>query len=196
MKLPFLAPLLLLSVAITAPAQNSVLRGEVEEFENDSTRFLLEDTRIELRSTFVNLAQLVSSGNQRLEVEFVSAAPNPIVRVLSATPEQERFEFEPLIEGQTTAFEVAGPAGAAAVVFLDVTANTSFFPFGVLGSWVLGPSPIVLGQTAIRPDGEGEILLPIPAQTNLVGVRFTGQALIIDGANSLLTNPDSEVVRN
>lgn len=181
-------------LAVSTVAQTAVVRGEVDEFPGSRTRFLLEDTRVELVSNAVDLRALEERGYYEFTVEEVAGAPSPTLTVLAATPTAETFGFDRLQIGATTVFEVNGRAGAFGQVFLQATDATGFLPLGSLGSWLLGVEALPVGRATIRGDGEGELSLTIPNVPELIGTRITGQAAIVDGSTVRFTNPDSQVV--
>ncbi len=183
-----------LSFSTLALAQTFTVRGEVES--NDGQRIRMESTRVLLESSAVNLVALEDTGYYRFRVEDVGTPGQPRLRVLSAERDRDRFGFERLAIGQSTFFEVAGTPGARGFVFLDTFAATGVTVVPGIGGWLLSANALPVGSTAIRPDGEGTLRLDVPDSAALLGVRFTGQAAVVDGDRVVFTNPGAQTVRD
>lgn len=182
-------------LATLLPAQSVTLRGTIEDVQGTANQFFLDGTNVSLFSTALNLNQL--QGQQLvMQVVDVGVPGAPLVRVDSAVPATQILNMGNLRLGQTSTFDAVAPTNSLACFFLDLTANTSFFPLFDWGSWVLSPTPVPIGASFTTAPNLVQMPFTTPADPSLTGLHITCQALICEpGGLWYLSNPDDKTVR-
>ena len=195
MKISYVLPIAAL-VATSLTAQTQLLRGKVEDVRQTQNKFVLDCTSIPLTSTKLNLNLLV--GNQYImQVVNKGTASSPMLEVQSVTATTKVFDMGNIRLGRADRWQVRGKAGSKTVVAVTATALTGYVPLGSLGTFLLGPNFAVVGQGAINQLGVFEFRLQPPNMNSLVGMSFTGQALVQEPNGFLfLSNPDCKQVRS
>lgn len=179
----------------TAAAQNHTIQGKVEDVQGTQNQFVLDGTVVPVFSTALNLNQWV--GQQAvLDVVDVGSAGAPLLRIDAATPTTKVMDMGNLRLNQSSTFEVFAPAGTAAFVFLDFTANTGFAPIpGLGGAWLLGLSPYLLASGFTNGAGVFQTTFATPNVPALVGTDVSGQALTSSGGLWGFSNVDSRTIQ-
>lgn len=177
----------------TLAAQTHTLRGKVEDVQGTTNQFFLDGTNLPVVSSALNLNTWV--GQQAiLQVVNIGTASAPVVRVDAAVATIKVMDMGNLRLGQTSTFEVTAPAGSAAFMFMDFTANTQFLPFPAFGVWVLGMAPHLLAAGITNGQNQFQTPFATPAIPSLIGLQITSQALVGDHGNWFFSNPDGKTV--
>lgn len=181
-------------VAASAVAQGQIVRGEVEDVRNTFNQFYFKCTNIPVTSTAVSLAAIQDTQGE-FTVQNVGTATSPAFEVLSFTPALKQFDMGNIRLGRTDTWEITGAPGELFFFFVGATNNTGYTPFGAAGTWLLGMDAATLVTGVIPPLGRFQTQIGPPNNQQLVGLEFTGQALIGGPAGWKLTNPDCKTVR-
>ena len=193
-----LSSLLLVSglLATTLTAQTQLLRGKVEDVRNTQNQFYLDCTNIPLTSANLNLNTMV--GQQFvMQVVNTGSATSPRLEIKSVTATTKVFDMGNIRLGRSDRWQVRWKAGSRVVVGVTATAQTSYVPLGPLGTFLLGPYFGVLARGQTNQLGAYEFSYQPPNISTLVGMSFTGQALVQEpGGFLLLSNPDCKEVRS
>jgi hypothetical protein len=201
--LRFLVPVpaasLLLAAALL-PAQTQLVRGDIDSI-SQSNRFRLDCTNIQLVTSTVNLQQLHDASKQQdieyeLQVRDVSQPGQAILDVLSARPIAEMFDMGNIRFGRADTWEVFGPAGSTAAIFVTTPSFTSYGPFGAAGTWLLGANAVLFAHGPVASNGRYQLRYQPPTIPSLIGLTVVGQALLIQNGVLTLTNPDCRDVRS
>jgi hypothetical protein len=194
MKLLSFPPLALTALALSLPAQTQLVRGKVEDIPQ-TNRFVLDCTSIPLVSTTLDLNAMV--GNQwNLQVVNVGTATNPILDVRSATSAVKIFDMGNLRIGRAERWQVNHAPGSQTAVFVNATSLTTYGPFGAAGTWLLGGNSVFMTGGTVNNQGQFEFSFTTPNVPQLVGVSFSGQALVMTLANELvIANADCKEIR-
>ena len=177
-------------LAPTVTAQTQLLRGKVEDVKNTQNRFVLDCTNIPLTSTRLNLNLLV--GQQYImQVTNTGTATSPSLEVQSVTATTKIFDMGNIRLGRSDRWQVRGKPNSTTAVGVTATSLTSYTPMGPLGTFLLGPNFVLLRRGTLNQLGVFEFSYQPPNLTSLVGMSFTGQALIQEpNGFLLLSNPD------
>lgn len=194
MSCKLLPSALFAAFAALLPAQNQIVRGDVEDVQNTSNRFFLKCTNIPLVSSALNLNNLLNS-DWILDVRNVGSATSPVLDVLAATQTTKVFDMGNLRLNRADRWQVRAAPGSFALMLLDATANTGWLPFGALGAWLLSGNAAVVRSGTTNGLGVFETSVFVPNLPALVGMSFTGQALVASGSTLLLSNADCKDVR-
>ncbi|MCC6669997.1 MAG: hypothetical protein IT458_02985 [Planctomycetes bacterium] len=183
----------LLFAGLLAAQQTQPVRGKVEDVPG-TNRFVLDCTNIPLQSSTLNLNTLVGA-QWVLDVVNVGSATNPVLDVRAATAAQKLFDMGNLRIGRSDRWQVSAPAGSAAGVWLTGTPLTGYAPFGALGTWLLGPTFVLVNSGTTNQLGVFEFNFAPPALTNLVGQSFTAQAITMTNNQLTITNADCKALQ-
>lgn len=190
--LPLLSSSLLF--VVTLAAQTETLRGKVEDVQGTANQFFLDGTNLPLVSTALNLNLWV--GQQAiLQVVNIGTATAPVIRVDAAVATTQVMDIHNLRLGQTNNMEVFAPAGSAAFIFLDFTANTGFLPAGAFGVWLLSASPYLHAGGITAAQNVFQAPFTTPNIPSLVGLQITSQAFVGDHGTWFFSNPDGKTVQ-
>ena len=182
-----------IALGTTVCAQTQLVRGKVEDVSG-TNRFVLDCTSIPLVSTALNLSSLV--GQQwNLQVVNTGTATSPVLDVRSATAATKIFDMGNLKIGSPERWQVNAQPGAMAAMFVNATAATSYLPFGAAGTWLLGPQAPLLAQGTVSGQGQLEVRFTMPNLPQLIGTSFSGQAIVLQSNQLILTNADCRDVR-
>lgn len=189
-------PLLTCSLlfAATLAAQTVTLRGKVEDVQGTANQFYLDGTNLPVVSTALNLNLWV--GQQAvMQVVNIGSATAPVIRVDAAVATTKVMDMGNLRLGQTSTMEVIAPAGSAAFLFMDFTANTGFLPAGGFGTWLLSTSPYLHAGGLTNAQNSFQAPFTTPAIQSLLGLAVTTQAFVGDHGNWFFSNPDNKTVQ-
>ena len=181
-------------------AQTQLVRGDIDGIKN-TRLFQLDCTHIRLVSTTVNLQKLHDASRQNnieyeMQVRDVSSGGTKMLNVISAKAITEMMNMGNLRFGRSDTWEVFGPSGSLAVVFLQSRSMTSYLPLGSAGTWLLGGNAILFNFGTIT-NGSFRFNFQPPTIQSLVGQEFSSQALIVSRNGGLtITNPDCKEVRS
>jgi hypothetical protein len=191
----FLAVTACLLTASFAAAQTETLRGKVEDVQGTPNSFFLDGTNLPLVSTALNLNAWV--GQQAvMQVVDIGTAAAPLLRVDAAIATTKVMDMGNMRLGQTSTWQVAAPNGSFALIAVDFTANTGFFPLGSFGSYLLGASPVLLASGFTNPANVFEVQLTTPPDQTLLGLGVTSQAIVGEPGNTwYFSNPDNKTVQ-
>lgn len=184
----------LLALAATAPAQDVVLRGKVEDVSGTTNRFVVDCTDTALTSAAFDLNAWVG---QQVELTgtWNGSSASPSVEVTAIAPIAESFEIGGGAKiGDQAVFAVTSNPGDLTVMFAALGAG--FAPTRRAGTLLLDANPIVeIGSGVVRGDGRLEITVDIPDDPSIVGIEVFGQALIAFAAGGKTwSNPDCKTI--
>ena len=175
-------------------AQTQLVRGKVEDVSG-TNRFILDCTTIPLVSRALNLNTLVGA-QWNLQVIDVGTPGAPRLDVQSATPATKIFDMGNLRFGRAERWQVNYTPGSMTAVFVQATSATSYLPLGAAGAWLLGANAAFVNAGVVNGQGQFEFRLTMPTIPSLVGVSFSGQAVVAPpSAPLLITNADCREVR-
>lgn len=190
--LPLLSSSLLF--VVTLAAQTETLRGKVEDVPGTANQFFLDGTNLPLVSTALNLNLWV--GQQAiLQVVNIGTATAPVLRVDTAVATTQVMDMHNLRLGHTNNMEVFAPAGSAAFILMDLTANTGFLPLGAWGVWLLGTSPYLHAGGITTALNVFQAPFTTPNIPSLVGLQISSQAFVGDHGTWFFSNPDGKTVQ-
>jgi hypothetical protein len=166
-------------------------KGKVEDVSGMPGLFIVDCTGIHLTSSTLTLQSFVG---QQTEIQGMwnGSFTDPSVEVTSIAAAFEEFEIGGSVKiGEIARLHVNGVPGNTFLIFGSL--ESSFFPLPTAGAVLIDPdSAEILGSGTISAAGFIELDAPIPNAPALIGLSYTGQALIRDVTNNvfMLTTND------
>lgn len=122
----------------------------------------------------------------------------PKVAVSFAALTDKMLDFTKFATGQKTLGWVTAHDGAFVTVSLDVQEHVRWTTMPGAGVWTLCPDPCGFAQGYVTAgDGAFRFAFEVPADDSLIGLAFTGQAIVTDPAMPAgirLSNPETRTV--
>ena len=190
----------LLMASVTA--QTQLVRGEVDSIQG-TNQFRLDCTtvRVVTSAPGINLQTLHDLTQQNdnvleLQVINVGTVAQPVLDIQSFAVIPELFDMGNLRIGESQSWEVFGPVGASAFVFLTVEAATGYLPFAGAGAWVMGGNAVLFRAGTVGGQGRFRFEFTTPNLPTAIGTVLTAQAATVVGSTLTLTNPDCKEIEN
>ena len=187
-----LLPFLLVAAAT---AQTQLVRGKVEDVRHTQGKFILDCTKIPLQSSKFNL-NLMTGQIFELTVMNRGSLASPVLEIVGKKTMAKIFDMGNLRFGRAETWQVRAESGSATLIFVNATSSASYLPLGPIGTWLLGPGAIPLVAGIVNTRGLFQFKLTMPTIPALVGVSFSGQAVVSKGNKLILSNTDCKTVRN
>ncbi|MCA8951860.1 MAG: hypothetical protein KDE27_20285 [Planctomycetes bacterium] len=187
---------LLATVAVALPAQTQTLRGGVEDVQGTQNQFFLDCTNLPMFSNTINLNQWTNT-EAIMQVVNVGTAQNPMLRVDQIAAANKIMDMGNLRFGQSNTWEVNAPAGSFCMVFIDFLWNTGYTPYGSVGTYLLGPTPVSFRSGFASGQNQFRFNFTMPTLPQHLGVTVSSQALVIDPSGTAeFSNADCKDVQN
>lgn len=193
--LPFFL-LALLAVTEAASAQAVSFRGKVENVPGTANQFVVDCTDTQLASPTIALNAFAG---QQVTIGGLwngsATSPSVLVQTIAIVPRTFEIGGNGSIGG-VARFRAFGATGDAAL--LVAAAQPSFLPFPGTGVVFLDVQVLaVLGTGPIGPNGNFEIVVPVPNEPAFVGATVLGQGAIFGPtAGLVVSNPDCKTIQS
>ena len=116
-----------IAAAAILPAQTQALLGRVELYPNTQKGYHLAGTLIPVQSRAVKL-HTIAGQPCILKVIDIGVPGQPMLDVVSANPTSKTFVMGALVMGKSDVWQVVGPAGSFASVYVTPTAKSTWLP--------------------------------------------------------------------